>query len=153
LCRSASAWLTVACLLAVTGCGSSATGSLSGRVTYQGKTVASGSVLAIGADGIPNHGKIALDGSYSITGLPSGPVKLAVNSPPPLTDAQKAAVAGGRVDRARRAGNESAANAPIEQTADPKLWFAIPAKYGDPNTSGKEATLKSGSNTLNIELE
>src|SRR4051812_35300699 len=83
-----SALLTAAC-----GCGGGS-GSLTGKVTYKGKTVASGSVMAIGSDGIARYSKIAPDGTYTITDLPVGDVKLGVHSPDPRPDPEKLKIAG-----------------------------------------------------------
>lgn len=144
-CRGA---LVVLFLAAASGCGSSV-GSLSGKVTYQGKTVASGTVMVIGSDGIPRYGKIETDGAYKIDDVPPGPVKVTVNSPNPVPDPAQVAAAQARPKR----GGREQTNPITAPTSDPKLWFEIPAKYGDPNTSGKETTVKGGNNTLNIELE
>jgi hypothetical protein len=137
--------LLILFLSAASGCGSSP-GVVSGKVTFQGKTVASGTVMVIGSDGLPRYGKIETDGSYQVTDIPAGLVKLTVNSPSPVHDSTKAVTTE---TRSRGRGQQN----PNVPTSDPKLWFEIPAKYGDPNTSGKEATIKGGSNTLNIELE
>ncbi len=133
----------------LSGCGGSR-GGVNGKVTFQGKTVASGNVMAIASDGIPYYGKIEPDGTYKIADVPAGTAKIAVNSPNPVPDPGKVAAAKAG---AKRGGREQADPITAGPTSDPKLWFAIPAKYGDPNTSGKEVSIKSGANTINIDLE
>ncbi len=139
----------IVCFATQSGCGGSR-GDISGKVTLQGKTVASGNVMAVASDGIPYYGKIEADGTFKITDVPAGVAKIAVNSPNPVPDPGKVAAAKAG---AKRGGREQENPITATPTSDPKLWFAIPAKYGDPNTSGKEVTIKSGANTVNIDLE
>src|SRR5439155_786714 len=72
-------WLVVA----VTACGTG-TGTLTGKVSYQGKPVVTGSVLVRSADGSQRVGNIEPDGSYTGLNVPVGPVKLGIDSPEPL---------------------------------------------------------------------
>jgi hypothetical protein len=137
-------WLLLGALAGL-GCGG--TGEVSGTVKFQGRPLASGSVLMMGADNRPLYGEIHEDGSYRIKGVPTGTVKVAVNSPPPTLAPQAPGAEG------RSKAPEPASRTP-DPAADPKgLWFAIPEKYGDPLTSGLSREIKKGPNTYDIDLD
>jgi hypothetical protein len=146
--QSVVAGFAVVAMLAVSGCGGGY-GSLAGKVTFQGKTVASGSVILIAADGIPRYGPIQTDGTYRFAEVPAGEVKLGVNSPNPTPDPDKVAMS---TPGAKRGGREQQDPITATPTSDPKLWFPIPASVGDPNQSNIKTTLKRGDNVYNIEL-
>lgn len=144
--------LLLACLafglVVVSGCGPGV-GNLTGKVTYKGKTVASGSVILIAADGIPKYSPIQPDGGFRFESVPAGEVKLGVNSPNPAPDPDKLAMSA---PGAKRGGREQQDPITATPTSDPKLWFPIPVELGDPNKSGISTKLKRGDNNFNIEL-
>lgn len=135
-------------VFALCGC-SGGIGNISGKVTFKGKTVASGAVIAVGSDGIARYGKIEPDGSYRVTDIPAGEVKLAVNSPNPAPDPEKLKVSA---PGAKRGGREQQDPITATPTSDPKLWFEIPAELGDVTRSGLSTKIKRGDNAHNIEL-
>src|SRR4051812_10074770 len=69
-------------VFAAVGCGGR-TATLTGKVTYQGNPVVSGSVIVLGADGTARSGVIQPDGTYAVEGVPRGPVRIGVLSPDP----------------------------------------------------------------------
>src|SRR5690242_8111846 len=69
-------------LLAVAGCGAGR-GTVSGKVTYKGKPVVTGTVSVIGSDGIQYAAQITPQGTYSVPDVPAGPAKFTVSSPNP----------------------------------------------------------------------
>ena len=95
-----------------------------------------GSVVVLGSDGIPKSGQIQDDGTYTITGIAAGSVKISVSSPDP---------------------GESQPSQRIPGTPQPKVgrtgWFAIPDKYGDFAKSELTYGLKRGANSFNIDLK
>jgi hypothetical protein len=119
----------VIALVAISGCGR--LGTITGKVTHQGQPVTYGIVIFYYADGTRNDARIANDGTYTMINVKPGPVRIGVESPKPSMGPGKAGIGGER---------------------DPAKWFPIDKKYANPDTSGKEATIK-GSDTLNIELE
>ena len=121
-------------LLGLAGCGGGR-GDLGGRVTYQGKDVESGSVTAVGSDGVPKTGFIA-DGRYEVKDLPAGAVKLAVSSPDPAKTPRR-----------------SLRGAPPPVKGDRTGWFPLPEKYSDLATSGLTADLAAGPNAHDIDLK
>lgn len=109
-------------------------GDVSGSVSHSGKTVWTGSVLAVGLDGIVKSSPI-VDGTFMIRDLPTGDVKFLVNSPDP----------GTIVVMARKKEN-------LPPPQDRSRWFPVPAKYGDFATSGLTFQVKKGPNQLSIDL-
>lgn len=133
--------VAVVALLAA-GCGG--TGDVSGKVTYQGKPVVTGSVTFIGPDKTPYLGAIDEQGNYKVVGVPSGTRQVTVASPDPLPPAVKS-------------GKPSNPNLP-EGTPEPKGtrpegWRAIPTNYADPNASKLTFEVRGGANTIDIPLE
>lgn len=119
-----------------TGCGGG-TGELNGTVTYKGQPLHTGSVLVFGRDGIPHSGLIQDDGTFSVPGIPTGPVKIGVSSPDPREQ---------RV--AMRKKDQEIKPAPVM----PK-WIAIPDQFADPDKSDLTFTVKHGKNSFNIDLK
>jgi hypothetical protein len=139
--------------LSLAGCGRGIA-RLSGVVRFQGKTVASGTVNAVGVDNRPRIADIGSDGSYTFTDLPAGPVRFFVLSPEPSKDdpdrprkdlSPKKLLEGVKLPpqlpRPARLGPDSA------------LWFPLPERYSRYDTSGLEAVLQPGENRHDLELE
>ncbi|CAN5412966.1 hypothetical protein BH11PLA2_BH11PLA2_27130 [soil metagenome] len=130
-------------LLALTGCGPTVTDVI-GTVQYQGKPVVFGTVMVIDAGGEPKYGQLKTDGSFTITGVRPGPVKVSVSSPTPP------GVTGGRVVvKSPDALDGLDGRKPADRAAnvDPvvaKGWFPLPEKFGDPTTSGVTAVIATG---------
>lgn len=124
--------LLIACLAIWSGCSDSlpAGNSVSGTVSYQGNLLDHGSVRFFGADGRPVGSVIQEDGSYQI-GLPPGKYQVSVSSPPKLPPGYEE---GDRIPR------------------DPS---AVPARYGQPNSSRLSTTVdaESPAQTYDIVLK
>lgn len=137
--RTLPRWMLAAALLtmALSGC-SSSTGTVSGKVAFQGKPVPAGTVTFIHADGPTRSGSIH-EGSYSVAQIPPGPcLILIVSLPPPrsMWSPEK---------RERAAGNSvsSKFQAPMP----------LPARYGDPQKSDLRYEVTTGRQTHDIELK
>jgi hypothetical protein len=126
--------LGAACL-ALVGC-SGGTGELAGTVTYKDKPIHQGTVTVSASDGTTQAGQIQEDGNYTVTGIPTGAVKIGVSSPDPRT---------------LKVGQRKKDEPPPK--ADISKWTAIPDKYSDFNNSGLTTTVKSGKNPYNIDLK
>lgn len=120
------------------GCGGS--GDVSGKVTYKGKAVASGAVLVFASDQLPYYAEIQKDGSFAVAGVPRGEALIGVNSPDPKVLYAPVATKLGK-------------KLPPASPPDPRNWFPLPAKAGDPTTSGLTATIVAGPNVLNLDLK
>jgi hypothetical protein len=134
-------------LLLVTGCGGGL-GTVTGKVTYQNRALVHGSVVILGADGVPKTAAIGADGSYAFYGVPSGEVKVAVHSPDPA----------GLEMMAQEAMKKRQPGVPAPTNRQPSgidgaKWMPIPDHYGDFNRSGLKTTVRSGTNTFNIDLQ
>ena len=136
--RSLAYWVTKSGLLLLFTAGCQGTGSVSGKVTFQGKPLVYGTVLLIGSDNASVQAEIQKDGQYSASGLAAGEVMIAVNSPNP----KGVAVYAGWKDPNKKPP-------PFEVPG----WFAIPPKYENVTTSGLTFTIKRGSNSFDIEMK
>lgn len=139
----------LACAFGLAGCGSGRV-DVAGEVSMNGKPVVYGSVTLVAADGIGYAGEIQPDGTFQVTGVPAGPVKIGVSSPNPRGIAQ--AAAGGRKDKTELnfAGNrrrETNPTVPATAVLPPEIvakWFQIPERYEDPAKSGAAGQAKRG---------
>src|SRR5439155_8044348 len=118
LCSSVALVLT-----GLSGCGGTA--DVTGKVSYKGKLLASGTVSMVGPDGLVRQGIINGDGTYAIAGVAAGKVQLGVSSPRP-----------GGAERGGRRGGRGIRRAPDGAAQDASGWFAIPNTYLEPTTSG-----------------
>lgn len=106
--------------------------SVSGRVTYNGKSVTSGTVVLLSTDGkASDPAAVQPDGTFSIAKAPAGTVKVVFDNPPPP-----------RVDR-RLPANDPEAQA---ASAGAGRYVLTPPHYKDPTKSGLTLELKSGKN-------
>jgi hypothetical protein len=121
--------------LTVIGCGPGR-GDLSGKITYQGKSLRSGSISVLDSEGVPKSGLIQDDGSYLVQDIGAGPIKIAVISPDP----------GQSQPRPRK---KDVPPPKVDRTG----WFAIPEKYSDFDKSELSFDLRSGPNAWNIDLK
>ncbi len=120
-------WILAGLALCACGCGGA---TVSGKVTYQGRPVTSGSVIILGADRQARSGVIEADGSYAVEGVTPGEVKIGVVSHDPA--------------KGRHQGKKPP---PPRGT-----WFPLPPRYEDPETSGLGCTVGGGQVRHDIEL-
>ena len=140
--RRIVASVSIVSLICISGCGGGKA-DVSGKVTFQGKTLTSGTVIMIGSDGVAIATGINPDGTYLINGVRSGTVQIGVVSQNPA----RAETARGR-GGAMRGGKGGSPDAPPPSSG----WFEIPTKYEDPASSGLTAKISSGSSTYDIDL-
>jgi hypothetical protein len=131
--------------LVAAGCGG--VGSVTGTVTFQNKTVASGTVVVVGSDLLPYYGKIEDDGTYTVPSVPTGFAKIAVFSPGPDT----AGPARPEPPAARPGGGRRMPARVFH--GDPQKWFRLPDRYRDFDKSGLSMTVTSGENRRDLELD
>ncbi len=121
----------LACVSWYVGCGSSAppTGSVSGKVTYNGKPLTTGVVTFINEKaGSGASGDINASGDYRIALIRTGEYNVAIHRRPPAP------------------GGKTIVNGNM------RLRLSIPEKYQDHQTSGLTATVKEGNNTADFGL-
>ena len=145
-----------------------------GKVTSAGKPVVFGTVTVIASDQQVYTAPIRPDGTYELTGLPPGPVQIAVSSPnprPKLGPATPVPVTPKPIDPKKpspkkpeeppkgttvmAAGSNVAPPIPAVGRSLPQhqQWFPIPGKYADPNTSGLKGAVGTGSGPTNVNLD
>jgi hypothetical protein len=144
--RRISFWAVLVLPLALIGC-SAGKADVTGRVTYQGKPVVTGTVIVRGSDGIEMTAAIGPDGSYSVQRVTAGAVKFAVVSRDPAVVNARALAGKGRAD-----GKEDASAPPPPPPLPEVKWFALPDQYESADTSKIGTSLKAGPNQFNIDL-
>ncbi|MBN9118989.1 MAG: carboxypeptidase regulatory-like domain-containing protein [Planctomycetes bacterium] len=136
-----------AALAAAAGCGGSYA-DVAGKVTYQGRPVAYGTVSVIGVDKKTYYGVLNQDGTFTVPGVPVGPAKLGVYSPDPYFDPPIPAAEKAKAEEARRA---SGVPTPLKP---PKgAWFRLPGKYADPLSSGLTAEVTAPPAVVDLRLD
>jgi len=154
-------------LIVVAGC-NKPVGSVSGRVTYQGKALKGGGVTFVSANGDRSFaGSIGPDGSYKVPELVGGTYKVTVDNnslkgqeksgaggtaaPPPLVPAgaKGGAPAGANLPEGYVASDPNA----MKANATGANYTAIPPKYLKAETTDVEYTFKGGDDTFNVELK
>lgn len=158
--RPAGLLVLLAVFCGMAGCGAGV-GDVSGKVTFQGKTVVCGSVVLVGPDGMTKVGAINQDGTYTVKGVGAGTVGVAVFSLDPARplDPYKTAKTHGKADAEPPADADRnpdagrvVANAPAdksnwaEPTVDRSKWFPVPQKYERVDQSGITVGIKAGPN-------
>ena len=146
--RPAAAVCLLTCL-AATGCGSQ--GSVSGKVSYKGEALGGGTVVFTSEGRASDSSPIALDGTYHINKIPTGPVKVAVETKsarPIAADPRRPNMPTPPPDQ-MPAGGTSAYGTPGAPTGK-YVW--IPDDYGDPAKSGLTYDVKPGSQTKDFDL-
>src|SRR5262249_36260291 len=123
------ALLTVA-VVAVAGCTGKGVKKVTvrGTVSYNGQPLRSGILKFVGPDGSYSAASIQTDGTYIITDVVPGEVKVGVTEAP------------------QGSGGPSATD---ERKPQP---FSLPAKYQDPETSGLKYTITADTKELSIEI-
>lgn len=124
-----SGLLTVVFCFVLFGCSKPPEGNVSGKASYKGATLDTGSVLFTSPDKKNfSGGDIGPDGGYRLTApLPPGEYFVSV-VPPALTPDQ----ADGKV---------------------PVPKWPVPEKYGEPDNGIVKRNVDAGENTIDIELE
>jgi len=153
-------------LLSAAGCGGGVC-DVTGKVSYQGKTVVCGSVVFVGPDGMTKVANINSDGTYLVSGVGVGHAQIGVISQDPARplDPLKAERTHGKevvqpLDDASRDPDAGRVikNPPndrsnwTEPNVDRSKWFVLPQKYELVHTSGLSADLHRGTNTVNLDL-
>jgi hypothetical protein len=137
-------WLAVLLLtpsfLALAGCGSGGAGSVSGKVTFQGKPLPSGRITFFCEGGEkPVMSCNIKDGAYKIDKAAVGSARVSVQT--------------FEFKRVHVPGEPKSSNLPgDEEPATPGSYVRIPQKYRVPDSSGLTYTITKGAQTKDFEL-
>jgi hypothetical protein len=115
---------------------------VSGKVSYQGRTVTHGSVTFVSSDRHARSGVILPDGSYTVEDVHPGEVKVAVASRDP--NKGTSILRGGKPPNRNKSDRVSEARA--------TGWFPLPRDFEDPEKSGLGCTIGTGTISHDIEL-
>ncbi len=144
--RAVAMFMCVA-ILGIAGCGKTTT--VTGKVTYRGRPVRYGSVTFLSSAKVARSSAIESDGSYTIYDVPPGNVKIAVTSRNPRKGrfTAQAQHAVQPAQPGRRTTLKPASTKP------PKDWFALPAGFESPETSGLSCDVVGAHAEHDIELK
>jgi len=136
--------VVAACMVACVGCGPSRpeTAMVSGRVTYQGKSVVEGTIVFQPEQGRPAMGSLAADGSYTLTTFDPGDGAL-LGRHRVMIEARRItvpALPGGAADES------------VGTYGPPKVEWLVPEKYSRLETTPLTAEVKEGENTIDFDL-
>ena len=149
--------LAVSLVVAAAGCGSK--GTISGKVKYKGKELQTGHVTFVSETTNQSfNATIGEDGSYTMTKVPAGPVKIGVKSGPtsmvgggpPKDMGGKFGPPGGVKDAPEGQGPPKDTN--MDPRARGQDYPKVPDEYGDPEKSKLTYVVVSGSQTHDIEI-
>ena len=140
--------LILAGLVALSGCGPKV-GSITGTVTYKGKTLPSGTVSFLGANNEVMSSPIASDGTYTIPKVSVGQAKVTVSMPitPIVPNNMKMDPAKMKGGADPTGGTGTSPTAP----AGPKM--KIPPHYQNPETSKLTFDVNPGPQSYDIKLD
>ncbi|HJZ55368.1 MAG TPA: hypothetical protein VKE74_10440 [Gemmataceae bacterium] len=150
LLRLAAAVPLIGCELLAASCGYGVkeerlpeTGAtLEGEVKYGSEKVPLALIIVTGPNGSAT-GKVNEEtGRYKVENAPLGEVKIGVN-----TDAMR-----GELQSKMMAGYYKGPEAKAKGIVAPPKVIDVPAKFGNPDTSGIKTTISSGENTFNITI-
>ncbi len=130
--------------LCMAGCANQ-TGSVTGKVTYQGKPVVIGSVMLFNEETLVRAQEtIRPDGTFQIDRIPYGAYAVTVHSADPGMRPAGRPVP----DNLRKHPKET--EPPIRPGAD--KWFASPERYSDWRRSGVSVTVSKPNTSFDIQL-
>jgi len=128
----------VVLVIFLTGCGGLSKGTVTGKVTMNGKPV-SALVTVLAENNQAVSGKTDKEGNYTVNDVPVGKAKVSL------------------ADRSDDPGPTGPLTvdpkAPVTAPPSTAAKAVIPKKYNEPTTSGIALTVVSGKNELNIDLK
>ena len=146
LARGLGRWGALLALLVPLGASGCGPGTVSGTVSYKGKLLRGGNVLFVGAAGKSSvSASIQDDGTYTLTGVPTGAVTVCVET-------ASLKPVWGPPARHYKAPPGMQAPGGLTEAPPPKHYVPIPDKYGKPDQSGLSYAVKSGRQTYDINL-
>ena len=166
LTRGVFAVLTASVILVITSCGGTDDGlgrrfPVSGKVTYNGKPLAKGSISfvpddpkGVGASGAIENGSYAMSTGGNSDGARSGKYKVTITAKEDSSAKAKADFEKARAALPKGSGTENLGFVPRQfvTKAEAEAKSLIPAGYGDVRTTTLTAEVKEQSNTIDFKL-
>jgi len=140
---------------ALTGCGDLPRGRLHGTVKFRGKPLDHATVIFLAKDNKTHLAKLKPDGTFDVTGVALGPVKVSIQTDLPAVNAKGAPGAYTPSSQAKGVTDEKAAKAPPSPPRAEKLDSGpnLPAQYADPEKSGLSFELNSADQEWSVDLK
>ena len=157
--------MLIVALVVLAGCSPRPTGSVSGKVSHNGKLLKGGKVVFVGADGGQSvSSSINEDGTYLVQELPAGSYKICVDtsflkgpSGPAGASAPGGvgAPGGSKAPPSKGAGGKVVEGSPTpsDPAQNAKKYVAIPDKYKDAATTDLLYKFDGGFQTYDIDLK
>ena len=142
--------LSLAAAVMLTGCGDLPRGSLHGTLTFKGEPLAGATVMFFGKDNQVYRADLTKEGTYTVSGVPLGPIRVAVQQFLPSVTPRPDPPPGGP-KKPEMGEARDAAWKPPEVTAEEMT--RVPALYSDPGTSGLAFELSAADQEWSAELE
>jgi hypothetical protein len=149
--RAAILAATAAAVVLAVGCGREVPrGRIHGTVTYQGKPFP-GTVIFLATDNKTHLAELKPDGSYDVTGVALGPIKVSVQQPAPryAVKGEFDVPSASKGVKDEKAGKSAAQYDPQPKPSGPR----VPAQYADSNNSGLDFELKSADQNWSVDLK
>jgi hypothetical protein len=124
------------------------TGTVKGKVYFEGRPVKYGKVVFAASDHATRSGPIQEDGSYAVEEITLGPARIVVASPNPRPGGSQIEAEFKELEK-RSIQRKTAVNSP----KDSEKWAPIPGHYADFKESGLVVEVVKGTTTHNIELK
>ncbi|HEV3144615.1 MAG TPA: hypothetical protein VGZ47_12070 [Gemmataceae bacterium] len=128
------------------GCGPSKS-DVKGKVTYNGKPLEKGEVTILSAKGTTHFGAIQPDGSYVVSGVPTGAAKVKVGW------IDESAAEFNRQLAMKRREIKSSGVIPNDPSEKPKASLASPERFSDFDKSGLTVEVQGKLTEYNIDLK
>jgi hypothetical protein len=132
--------IAVFCASASLGCGAKKA-TVSGTVSYKGEKLGNGNITFVGANEHASTAQIKADGSYEVSNVPVGTVKIQIETIPPPPENMSKNLMG--MGAPKMEGSKQPDNG---------KYVKIPDKYKNAEKSGLTYEVKSGPQTHDINL-
>lgn len=142
--------LILPALLGLAGCGGGK-GDVTGEVKYNGNPVPAGRVTFLSDAG--EHRSFAVpikDGRYTIPAFPAGPVKISVETFPPVAAVDPSVTPTG-VPKSAMAGFGPPAGGD-QYASQPGKYVPLPPRFANPEQSGLTYTVTGGKQEHDVEM-
>lgn len=146
---------TVLVAVASTGCGDVPRGRLHGTVKLRGKPLSHATVIFLAKDNKTHLAKLKPDGTFDVSGVALGPVKVSIQADLPAVNAKGPPGTRTPSSQAKGVTDEKASKAATTPPRTEKLepGVNLPSQYTDPEQSGLAFELNSADQEWSVDLK